>query len=49
MTLEELKQINKYKNNLNLIKKDFFDFAWDNDYDLDPRLSMVIITQNFQT
>jgi len=37
-SLEELKQIINIKNNLNLIKKDFFDFAWDNDYDLDPRL-----------
>lgn len=37
-SLEELKQIITIKNNLNLIKKDFFDFAWDNDHDLDPRL-----------
>ena len=37
-SLEELKQIITIKNNLNLIKKDFYDFAWDNDDDLDPRL-----------
>jgi len=37
-SLEELKQIINIKNNLNLIKKDFLDFAWNNDSDLDPRL-----------
>ncbi len=37
-SLEELKQIINIKNNLNLIKKDFIDFSWDNDSDLDPRL-----------
>tara|TARA_B100000401_G_C52813038_1_gene724974 strand:+ start:1887 stop:2759 length:873 start_codon:yes stop_codon:yes gene_type:complete len=36
--LEELKQIITIKNNLNCIKKNFFDFAWDKDSDLDPRL-----------
>ena len=36
--LEELKQIITIKNNLNCIKKNFFEFAWDNDSDLDPRL-----------
>ena len=37
-SLEELKQIITIKNNQKLIKKNFFDFAWDNDSDLDPRL-----------
>ena len=37
-SLEELKQIITIKNNQTLIKKNFLDYAWDNDYDLDPRL-----------
>lgn len=37
-SLEELKQIITIKNNLNLIKKDFLDFSWEDDSDLDPRL-----------
>ena len=36
--LEELKEIIKIKNKIKFIKKDFSDFAWSNNSDLDPRL-----------